>query len=86
VLTIPNTAAQIRGGPNPENGAILMQFLLSEELEQLLVESDSHNSPVHAQIAQKYPQYAIGSPLRIDYARIADFLPEAIRAAREVLE
>jgi iron(III) transport system substrate-binding protein len=86
VLTIPNTAALIKGGPNPENGAILMRFLLGDEPEQMLAESDSHNSPIHAGVAEKYPQYAIPNPLRIDYARVADLLPEAIQAAREVLE
>ncbi len=45
VLTIPNTAALIKGGPHPENARVLMQFLLSPELERMLVESDSHNSP-----------------------------------------
>ena len=78
VLAIPNTAAMIKGGPHPEAAAKLMHFLLSEELERLLVESDSHNSPVHAPVAQKYPQYAIPHPLNLDYGRVADFLPEAI--------
>lgn len=86
VLAIPNTAAMIKGGPNPQNAKVLMRFLLSEELEQLAAESDSHNSPIHAEVAKKYPQYAIPNPLRVDYARVADFLPEAIGAAREVLE
>jgi len=86
VLAIPNTAALVKGGPNPENARILMHFLLSAELEQMLAESDSHNSPVHVEVAKKYPQYAIVNPLRVDYARVADFLPEAIKAAREILE
>jgi iron(III) transport system substrate-binding protein len=86
VLTIPNTAALIKGAPHAENGVLLLRFLLGTELEQMLAESDSHNSPVHAEIAQKYPQYAIPNPLRIDYSRVADFLPEAIKTAREILE
>ena len=86
VLAIPNTAALVKGGPNPENARILMSFLLSEELERRLVESDSHNSPLHAQIAKEYPQYAIPHPLQVDYGRVADLLPEAIQAARETLE
>jgi len=86
VLAIPNTAAMIKSGPNPENAKVLMHFLLGEELERMMVESDSHNSPIHARVAQEYPQYAIGNPLRMDYARVADFLPEAIKTAREILE
>ncbi len=86
VLAIPNTAALVKGGPNPQNAGVLMRFLLSEALERRLVESDSHNSPLHAKVAAEYPQYAIPHPLRVDYGRVADFLPEAIQAAREILE
>lgn len=84
-LAIPNTAAMIKGGPHAETAAMLMQFLLSEELERLLAESDSHNSPVRASVAQRYPQYAIPRSLDLDYGRIADFLPVAIKAAEEIL-
>jgi len=86
VLAIPNTAALIKGGPNPQNAEILVHFLLSEEVEEMLVRSDSHNSPVHGEVAAQYPQYAIPKPLGIAYARVADFLPEAIKTAREILE
>jgi iron(III) transport system substrate-binding protein len=86
VLAIPNTAALVKGGPNPENARVLMRFLLSESLERRLVESDSHNSPLCAEVANEYPQYAIPHPLCVDYGRIADFLPEAIKTAREILE
>jgi iron(III) transport system substrate-binding protein len=86
VLAIPNTAALVKGGPNPESARVLMRFLLSEALERRLVESDSHNSPIHPQIAKEYPQYAIPHPLQVDYGGVADFLPEAIQATREILE
>ena len=36
-LVIPNTVALIKGGPNPDNGQKLMQYLLSHKIEQLLV-------------------------------------------------
>ncbi len=86
VLAIPNTAVLVKGGPNPQSAQVLMRFLLSEALERRLVESDSHNSPLHAEVAAEYPQYAIPHPLHVDYGRVADFLPEAIQAAREILE
>jgi iron(III) transport system substrate-binding protein len=85
-LAIPNTAAPVKGGPNPQNASVLMHFLLSEDLERRLAESDSHNSPLHVEVAAEYPQYAIKHPLRVDYGRVADFLPEAIQVAREILE
>jgi iron(III) transport system substrate-binding protein len=86
VLAIPNTAALVKRGPNPENARVLMRFLRSYALERSMVESDAHNSPLHPQIAKEYQQYAIPHPLRVDYGRVADFLPEAIQAAREILE
>ena len=33
---IPNSVALIRGGPNPENGKRLIDFILREETEELL--------------------------------------------------
>lgn len=85
VLAIPNTAALIKGGPHPEAAKKLVEFLLSEELERSLAASDSHNAPTHASVARDYPQYAIPHPLNLDYGRIADSLPTAIAAAREIL-
>jgi len=84
VLAIPNTAAMIKGGPHPEAAKELMQFLLGEEVERLLVESDSHNSPVHVSVARRHPQYAIPRALNLDYGRVADFLPMAIESAGEI--
>ncbi len=86
VLAIPNTAALIKGGPHPEAAKTLMRFLLSEDLERLLLESDSHNSPVHPPLVVSCGQYAIPNPLPVDYGRVADILPVAIMAAREILE
>jgi iron(III) transport system substrate-binding protein len=85
VLTIPNTAALVKGARRPEEAAELMDFLLSEQLELMLVRSDSHNTPIHKALAEQFDQYAIAKPLDVDYEEIADQLPKAIRTAREVL-
>ena len=84
-LAIPNTAAMIKGAPHPEEAAVLIDFLLSERLEELLARSDSHNCPVHPSVAERYKSYAIPNPLDVDYGKIADALPMAIKTAREVL-
>lgn len=86
VLAIPNTGAMVKGGPNPEAARRLMEFLLSEDLERMLVESDSHNSPIHEAVAREHPDYAIGKPLSVDYGRVADHLATAIETAREILQ
>ncbi len=84
-LAIPNTAAVIKGAPHPEQAAKLMDFLLSEQLEEMLARSTSHNSPVHPSAAEKFKEYIIAKPLDVDYELVADNLPTAIKTAREML-
>ena len=85
VLTIPNTAALIKGGGNPEEAGELMEFLLSEQLEKMLLSSDSHNCPIRPALAEQFERYVIPKPLSLDYEKIADNLTAAIRTAMEVL-
>jgi iron(III) transport system substrate-binding protein len=84
VLTIPNTAAVIKGSPRPAEAKVLMDFLLSEQLEQMLAQSDSHNSPIHPSLSKQFEKYVISKPLAVDYEKVADHLPVAIKTAREI--
>jgi len=85
VLAIPNTAAIIKGAGNLKEAKELMEFLLSEQLEKMLLSSDSHNCPIRHVLAEKFKMYTIPKPLCVDYEKIADNLPTAIRTAMEVL-
>jgi len=85
-LVIPNTAAVIEGSPHPEEAKVLMDFLLSEQLERMLAASDSHNCPIRPTIARKFESYLVPKPLQANYEEIADRLPMAIKVAREVLK
>ena len=84
-LAIPNTAAVIKDAVHPEEARELMDFLLSEQLEEMLVRSDSHNCPIRASLADQFKRYIIPQPLDLDYERIAEQLPIAIETAREIL-
>jgi len=84
-LTIPNTAALIKGGSNPKEANELMEFLLSEQLEEMLLRSDSHNCPIRPALAEQFERYVIPKPLNLDYEKIADNLSAAVRTAMEVL-
>jgi iron(III) transport system substrate-binding protein len=84
-LAIPNTAAIIKGAGNPEEAQELMEFLLSERLETMLLSSDSHNCPIRPALAEQFKMYVIPKPLVLDYEKVADHLPMAIRTAMEVL-
>ncbi|MHB1452632.1 MAG: extracellular solute-binding protein [Saccharofermentanales bacterium] len=47
-LVIPNTVAKIRGGPNPEQAERFMDYLLSVEVEQMLVDNEWIQIPVNS--------------------------------------
>lgn len=85
-LLIPNTVARVRGGPNPEAAARLIDFLLSPQVERLLAESVSHNVPVRPEIAASYPEYAVANPLAVDLNAAAAVRLEAIESARQRLD
>ena len=46
-LVIPNTVAKIKNGPNPEQADLFMNYLLSAATEQLLVDDEWIQIPVH---------------------------------------
>ncbi len=85
-LVIPNTAALVKNAPHPDEAKKLLDFILSEELEKLLVESDSHNSPIRSSLADKYSKYAIHDRLNMEYGKIAELLSTSIEKANEILE
>jgi iron(III) transport system substrate-binding protein len=74
-LFIPNTLALIKGGPNPEGGRKLIDFLLSAETEQKLAEGSSHQFPLHENVEAKLP--AALEPgrkarrMKVDFAKAA---------------
>lgn len=81
---IPCSVALVANGPNPEQGRRLVDFLVSETAERALAESDSRNVPVRpalrAALAPDGP-----TPQPLDFDRIADALPAANQAVREIL-
>lgn len=85
-LLIPNTVGLVAGGPNPEAGLALVDFLLSPEVERILAESDSRNIPMHPELAGAYPALDVPDPLAVDFtAAAAVRVPAVARALRVVL-
>ncbi len=82
-LVIPNTVARVKGGPNPDNAALLIDFLLSAEAEEMLAQSDSRNIPVRPEVAAKFPELAVPEPAVIDYDDMADHAAEALSIFRK---
>jgi iron(III) transport system substrate-binding protein len=87
-LIIPNTVSLVAGGPNPENGKKLVNFLASRRVEQLLTLGPSGQIPLRTDIDP--PKQLPGLPKRadwapVDYNRAADFREEAAKFVRETL-
>jgi len=51
-LVIPNTVALIKGGPNPEEGRILIDWLLTKDMEKKLVDHGWSNIPVRPIVSE----------------------------------
>jgi len=89
-LLIPNTVARVADGSNAETAAKLIAFLLSPRVEQLLLESDSHNIPLRPELQPEssrelIEKYRVDDPLWIDYARVAEQMDRAVEQAGEAL-
>lgn len=86
-LTIPNTVSIVKGGPNPVQAKILAEYLLSERTEIMLAQSEQHTMPIRPWIShsREFSTYVIPSPAAVDWERVADAMPEAMRICEEVL-
>ena len=78
-LLIPNTVARIKGGPNPDAAAMLIDYLLSERVERMLAESDSHNIPVRPKLKEEFSEYAVEDPATVPYSDVVDAMETGTR-------
>jgi iron(III) transport system substrate-binding protein len=80
-LLIPNTVALIKGGPRPDLGKQLIDFLLSERVEEMLAHGDSAQIPVRASV--KRPPSVIGPPefraMQVDWDDVVDHFDERLK-------
>jgi iron(III) transport system substrate-binding protein len=84
-LLIPNTVARVKGGPNPETAAKLIDFLLSERSERILAESVSGNIPLRPGLNEEYQHLHVPDPLRVDFRRAAALRTQAVEQAMRML-
>jgi iron(III) transport system substrate-binding protein len=79
-LFIPNTLALMKGGPNPEGGRKLIDFLLAAETEKRLAEGPSHQFPLHEGAEARLPvalePARRARRMKADYARAAELWDE----------
>jgi iron(III) transport system substrate-binding protein len=84
---IPNVVSLIAGGPNPEQGKKLIDFLLSPEAEEMLAESAAVQMPLHPSVP--LPANVRGLKnlklLQVDYGGAADRLDHVIKVLQPIL-
>ncbi len=78
VLILPNAVALIKGGPHPENGKQLIDYLLSKTTERKLAFADCAQIPLHAGVDTPPGVRRIEDikPMRVGYADLARKMEE----------
>jgi iron(III) transport system substrate-binding protein len=78
VLILPNAAALIKGGPHPENGKKLIDYLLSKETERKLAFADCAQIPLHSGVETPPEVRRIEDikTMRVGYADLARKMDE----------
>ena len=84
-LFIPNTVAMIKDAPHPENAQLLIEYLLSPEVEQTLAEGPSAQIPLRPKVAKSS---RVESPetvnaMKVDFDEAASKWEEAVHFLRE---
>jgi iron(III) transport system substrate-binding protein len=85
-LVIPNSVMLIKGGPNPENGQKLIDYILSVGVEEKLARSDSVQIPLHSDATAPANVVTLDSlrPMEVDFGRVAAIIEEATDILREI--
>jgi len=75
-LLIPNTVSLVKGGPNPEAGKKLIDFLLSRKVEEMLAHCDSGQIPLRSDIKRPphVPTLDKIKAMQVDYEKVADLM------------
>lgn len=77
-LVIPNSVAKIKNGPNPEQAEIFIDYLLSAEAEQSLVDDGWIQIPVNDGVkASPFVDASNISIMQVDFNKAYDFVEEA---------
>jgi iron(III) transport system substrate-binding protein len=84
---IPNVVSLIAGGPNPEQGKKLIDFLLSPEAEEMLAESAAVQMPLHPSVPlpANVRSFKNLKLLQVDYGAAADRLDYVIKVLQPIL-
>jgi iron(III) transport system substrate-binding protein len=78
-LLIPNTVALIKNSPHSNEGKILIDYLLSRNVEEKLAFGESANMPVRDNVKKPshIPEFASIKSMEVDYNKVVDNLEKA---------
>lgn len=84
-LVIPNSIALIKGGPNPENGKKLIEYLLTVQVERELAKCSSAQIPLRKGIEPYGAEFSLEKirATTVDFAKAAERLDESARFIQE---
>jgi iron(III) transport system substrate-binding protein len=79
-LVIPNTVSLVRGGPNPENGRRLIEFLLSDEAEEILAHHQRGHIPLKPNVHRPSEVKVPGefNVMAVDFERVGAVVEERL--------
>jgi iron(III) transport system substrate-binding protein len=85
-LVIPGTVAQIAGAPHSEEAQLLIDYLLSVQVEQMLVDAGFSHIPIHPEIVA--PESCISikdiKAMDVDYSEVYGFMEVIQTELREI--
>jgi len=85
-LVIPGTVALIEGAPHPDQGKILVDYLLSTQVERQLVENDFIHIPLRSDVEVNDTCISTLNirSMDVDFAQVFDFLDVSQSELREI--
>lgn len=80
-LLIPNTVALIKDCPHPDEGKILIDYLLSREVESKLAFCESANMPIRDGVKKPLhvPEFSSIKAMGVNYYKVAENLDKSAR-------
>jgi iron(III) transport system substrate-binding protein len=73
VPMMPNMVSLVQGGPDPDEGKKLIDYLLSADVERMLAQSEAVQIPLHAGVPgpANIPPIGTFRPMTLDYGKAA---------------
>ena len=87
VPVMPNMVSLVAGAPHPDEGKRLIDYLLSEEVERKLAESEAVQIPLHSGVAgpKNIPPISSFKPMTLDYGKAASRVEDVTNRLASIL-